>query len=295
MNKNNNPNNNPIKLNGVITFKYNIYSENGDFISGAGPVTMVVGSDTILPGLSEAILGLDYTIANQVIKFNYQNPATFNFEWVDLDFEIHGYSDDYEVGQVVNPTQPNQSNKNNKDEKASKKEVSNFKKEITELQNKITDLGKNETLLNNKIVEISANAQKQINEFKDNYKKQFEVKMKDEKDFQFQSFFEKLLSPLNNLHMAIQFGTKNDANPELVGYVKGFELLVNQMFLILESSGIIPIEPKIGDEFDPELHNIVELVQTNEFKKDKIVELRNRGYKLNGRVIIPANVLVSKK
>jgi molecular chaperone GrpE len=295
MNKNNNNQiNNQIKLNGVITFKYNMYNKSGAFMLGAGPITMVVGSDTVLIGLSEALLGMDYTIKNQLIDFNYQNPTDSTYQIVELDLEIDSY-DDFENQQLDNPLPTTPLNKNNKEDKNSKKEIANFKKEITNLQNKITDLNKNESLLNEKIIEISKNAQKQINEFKDSYKKQFEVKLKEEKDFQFQSFFEKFLSPLNNLHMAIEFGAKNDGNPELVGYVKGFELLVNQMFLILESSGIIPIEPKIDDEFNPEIHNIVELVQTNEFKKDKIIELRNRGYKLNGRVIMPANVLVSKK
>ena len=293
-----NKNNNEIKQNGVITFKYDMYDKSNNWVSSAGPVTMVVGSDTILPGLSNVLLGLDYTIKNQRVDFDYHNPINSTYQIVELDLEIFSY-DGFENNEPVTVL-PNENDnvvvKNNaKNDKNLKKEVSNLQKEIHNLQNKLNEMNKNEDLLNKKIIEISETAQKQINDFKENYKKQFEIKLKDAKDFQFQSFFEKFLSPLNNLYMAVEFGTKNNDNPELVGYVKGFELLVNQMFIILESSGISPIEPKIGDEFDPALHNIVELIESKEFKKDKIVELRNRGYKLNGRVIIPANVLVSKK
>ena len=291
-----NKNNNEIKQNDVITFKYNMYDKNNNWLSSAGPITMVVGSDTILPGLSSALLGLNYTIKNQRIDFNYYNPINSLYEIVELDLEIYSY--DVFENNKSNTVSPNDniSVKNNaKNDKNLKKEISNLQKEINTLQNQITEMNKNDDLLNKKIIEISETAQKQITDFKENYKKQFEIKLKDAKDFQFQSFFEKFLSPLNNLYMAVEFGAKNNENPELVGYVKGFELLVNQMFIILESSGISPIEPKIGDEFDPALHNIVELIETKEFKKDKVIELRNRGYKLNGRVIMPASVLVSKK
>ncbi len=291
-----NKNNNEIKQNGVITFKYNMYDKNNNWLSSAGPVTMVVGSDTILPGLSSVLLGLNYTMKNQRIDFNYHNPINSSYQIVELDLEIYSY-DDFENNKS-NSIFPNENiavKNNAKNDKNSKKEISNLQKEINTLQNQITEMNKNDDLLNKKIIEISETAQKQITDFKENYKKQFEIKLKDAKDFQFQSFFEKFLSPLNNLYMAVEFGAKNNDNPELVGYVKGFELLVNQMFIILESSGISPIEPKIGDEFDPALHNIVELIESKEFKKDKVIELRNRGYKLNGRVIIPASVLVSKK
>lgn len=303
----NNSNNNRIEKNGIITLKYNMYDKNGNWITKGGPITMVVGDDTILPGLSEALLGLDYTIKNQTINFKFfKNKNNYDFEWVDLDLEIYSYNDFENIEgndkQEFNDGVSDGNDqfqtpfmKNNKIEKNNKKEIHNFKKEINDLKAKIEDLDKNEILLNKKIVEISQNAQKHIDEFKMSYKQQHNEKLKEAKDFQLQSFFEKFLGPFNNLYMAIEFGVKSSENPELVGYVKGFELLINQMFNILNSVGISPIEPKVGDEFDPSLHNIIKLVKTDELQKDKIVELLNRGYKLNGRVIMPANVLVSTK
>ncbi len=283
---------NKIEQNGIITFRYNMYDKLGNLLSDVGPVTMVVGNDTILPGLSNAIIGLDYTIRTQTISFQfYRNNSQFDFELVDLVLEIYEYNN-----IKVDDQQKQKSNKkNNKEEKNLKKEVNDLQQEVNDLHKEIIALNKNEILLNKKATEIAEKAQDKINEFKESYKKTYELKIQESQDYQFQSFFEKILSPLNNLYMAIEFGANNSANPELVGYVKGFELLVNQIFTILDSYGISPIEPKIGDEFEPELHNAVELISTNKFKSDKIVELRNRGYKLKKRVIIPANVLVSKK
>lgn len=318
-------NNKKIEKNGIITFKYNIYDKNGNWLAQGGPVTMVVGSDTILPGLSNALLGLDYTIRNQTIDFKFfKNKNDPNFELVDLDLEIFSYNDHenvevYENEQIPNPQinnnqefdssdfmKNNHNNMNNninnnvgtnsnKENKNLKKEIIELKKENGNLKIKINELNKNEQLLNKKIIDISEIAQKQITEFKESYKQRYNEKIKEVKDFQLQGFFEKFLGPMNNLYKAVEFGVKSSENQELVGYVKGFELLINQMFVVMDQYGISIIEPKIGDEFDPSLHNIVKLDKSNEFKKDKILELLNRGYKLNGRVILPANVIVSTK
>lgn len=304
-------NNNKIEKNGIITFKYNMYDKNGNWMSQGGPVTMVIGNDEILFGISNALLGLDYTIKNQTIDFKYYpNKNDRNFQNVDLDLEIYSYNDHENI--ETDDRRQNTSHNNNsfhsgkeenwdfiddniKGNKKAKKEIKELHKEIDDLSAKITELNKNEALLNKKIIEISQNAQKKIDEFKISYKKRYEERLKDVKDFQLQSFFEKFLGPLNNLYMAVEFGVKGSNNSEVVGYVKGFELLVNQMFSVIDGFGISIIEPKIGDNFDPALHNIVELVESNDYDKDKIIEIKNRGYELNGRVIVPANVSVSAK
>ncbi len=289
--------NNKIEINGIITFRYNMYDKLGNLLFDVGPVTMVVGNDTVLFGLSNAIIGLDSTVRKQTIDFKfYENNSALDFKLVDLVLEIYDYNN-VENTPTNNDVQHTKTfgKKHNKEEKNMKKEVSDLQKEVDNLRKEIIGLHKNEILLNKKAVEIAASAQEKINEFKISYNKTYELKMQETKDFQFQSFFEKILSPLNNLCMAVEFGANNPENAELVGYVKGFELLLNQIFLILDSYGIVPIEPKVGDDFDPSLHNVVELVTTDDFEKDKIFELRSRGYKLKDRVIMPASVLVSGK
>ncbi|MGL5308690.1 MAG: nucleotide exchange factor GrpE [Metamycoplasmataceae bacterium] len=307
-------NSNKIKKNGILTFKYNMYDKNGDWILSNGPITMVVGNNDPLPGLSMALINLDYTIKNQTINFRYYpNENDQNFQDVDLDLEIYSYNnhsnaenkEKFQNNQNTNQDFNNmQSNENQNYEndfnsldhnkiKTVKKEIKELQKEIEVLSKRIVDLNNNEAVLNKKIIDISKEAQFKIDEFKFSYKQTYEDKLKEVKDFQLQNFFEKFLRPLNNLYMAVEYGVNGSDNPEVVGYVKGFELLVNQMFSVIDGFGIKIIEPQIGDDFNPEFHNIVDLIDSNEFEKDKIINIKNRGYQLNGRVLIPANVSVS--
>ncbi|MGL6125274.1 MAG: nucleotide exchange factor GrpE [Metamycoplasmataceae bacterium] len=304
--------NNKIKKNGIITFEYDMYDKNGNWMTHGGPVKMVVGSDDILVGLSDVLIGLDYTIRNHVIDFKYYpNKHKPTFQQVNLNLEIHNYNDyedmsdnngfqndngknNYKTELNVEQQEDEHSNTNDsKNIKKAKKEIKSLQKEVEDLSAKINELNKNEALLNKKILEISQTAQQKIEEFKVSYKETYENKLSDTRDYQLQSFFEKFLGPLNNLYMAVEFGVKGSNNPEVIGYVKGFELLVDQMFSVINNFGITIIEPKIGDDFNPELHNILELVESKEYNKDKIIEIKNRGYKLNERVIFPANVFVS--
>lgn len=279
-----------IKKNAMISFEYRVYDQGGQLISEGVENNMIVGNDTLFPNLSKSLLTLDSTIDEHAFNFDLKNENSV--ENVIFNLTILNYEENFQSNTNEFDTNSTLLNKNNKN---NKKEEKILKNKIVELEKNIKDLKINELILNSKIVEISNKAQQQILKFKEDAKKKHELEMSDLKNYQFQNFFEKILNPLNNLYMAIEFGVKQSENPELVGYIKGFELLINQMFNILTSFGVSTIEPQVGDEFNPEFHNIVELVQTKEFSKDKIVELRSRGYELNGRVIMPANVLVSKK
>ncbi|MGL5617828.1 MAG: nucleotide exchange factor GrpE [Metamycoplasmataceae bacterium] len=303
--------NNQIKKNGILTFKYNMYDKDGNWMMGNGPISISVGNNDALLGLSDALIGLDYTIKNQTINFKYYpNKNDHSYQNVDLDLEIYSYNNhqnaettERKYNQNFDDEQPNQKQNqhhesdfdslDSKKMKNVKKEIKELQKEIENLSKKIIDLNDNEVLLNKKIIDISKEAQHKIDEFKISYKQTYEEKLKEAKDFQLQSFFEKFLRPLNNLYMAVEYGVNGSDNQEVVGYVKGFELLVNQMFSVIDGFGITIIEPQKGDDFNPEYHNIVELIESNELEKDKILEIKNRGYKLNGRVLIPANVSVS--
>ncbi len=275
-----------IKKNSLITFDYQVYDLNQQLITSGTQENMIVGQDSLFPNLSKSLLTLDVNQTKHAFNFVLQNPNN-TFSDVIFNLTIKDYSEN-NAELFNNNFEKQQAIKQSKNEKQLVSEISNLEKKLLEFE-------KNEEKLNAKIHLIFEKAQDEIKKFKESTKQKHNTEIQEQKDFQFQSFFEKILNPLNNLYMAVEFGIKRSENSELVGYIKGFELLINQMFNVLDSFGVIPIEPKIGDEFNPEFHNIVELIATKEFKKDKIVEIRSRGYQLNGRVIFPANVIVSKK
>ncbi len=73
----------------------------------------------------------------------------------------------------------------------------------------------------------------------------------------------------------------------------GLQMLRKQLFEILSSEGLEEI-PTVGRALDPELHEVVSYMETDDEPENIIVEEVRTGYLLNGKVIRPSLVVVSK-
>jgi molecular chaperone GrpE len=83
-------------------------------------------------------------------------------------------------------------------------------------------------------------------------------------------------------------------NIALSGDHKELEPLYNQLFGVLKSSGLEELNP-MGETFDPREHEALAMVQTkNKGEDNKVLEVMQKGYKLNSKVIRPAKVRVGE-
>ncbi len=73
---------------------------------------------------------------------------------------------------------------------------------------------------------------------------------------------------------------------------KGMEIIYSQLKDILNRQGLEPIR-SLGEKFDPGLHESLAEVESDK-EPGTIVEELSKGWKLNGRVIRPARVKISK-
>jgi len=73
-------------------------------------------------------------------------------------------------------------------------------------------------------------------------------------------------------------------------WFKGVQMANLQLQQVLQNEGLEEIET--DGQFDPALH---EAVDTREGEDGKILEVVEKGYKLNGRILKPARVIVGKK
>lgn len=95
-----------------------------------------------------------------------------------------------------------------------------------------------------------------------------------------------LLPVADSVRMALE--NLKDSDPEII---KGIELISNQLNksfekLKIESYG------KPGDEFDPNLHNAVSMVDSEKFKSNQIANVFQTGYKIGDKIIRHAMVQV---
>lgn len=104
------------------------------------------------------------------------------------------------------------------------------------------------------------------------------------------NFLTTLLPVLDNLNLAIDHAEKDSSLEHLLGGVKGTARSFEQALL---SVGVEAV-PSIGTDFNPELHEAIDMVETDAENDGKITSEYSRGYKFGERLLRPARVQVGK-
>lgn len=103
-----------------------------------------------------------------------------------------------------------------------------------------------------------------------------------------ESFSQEILLVKDSLDAALAI---KDATLE--SYKDGVELTAKQLITIFEKFNIEEVNPE-GETFDPNFHQAMTMLDSDE-EPNKILSVFQKGYKLNGRVLRPALVSVSKE
>jgi len=84
------------------------------------------------------------------------------------------------------------------------------------------------------------------------------------------------------------------ADPGTLPFVEGVDMIIRLFRTRLEKAGVTPVEA-LGRPFNPDLHQAVAQVETREGEDNHVVEEVQRGYLLEGRILRPAMVKVSRR
>ena len=101
----------------------------------------------------------------------------------------------------------------------------------------------------------------------------------------------KLLSVVDDLERAVE-ASRSSSDKEVLA--SGVEMVLKQFQATLAEEGLSQIEA-VGKPLDPELHEVVTTVETDQCPENIIVRVLRKGYSLNGKVIRPSMVEVAKK
>ena len=77
-------------------------------------------------------------------------------------------------------------------------------------------------------------------------------------------------------------------------FVEGVEKIYKKLLRVLESEGLVVINPE-GGKFDPFEHEAFEKVESEDHEEYAILEVVEKGYKFHGKVLKPAKVKVAVK
>ena len=131
-----------------------------------------------------------------------------------------------------------------------------------------------------KIEELSDKLLRQMAEF-DNFRKRTEKEKSAMYEIGAKDIIEKLLPVVDNFERGFLTVAEEDKED---AFVTGMEMVYKQLMTMLETVGVKPIEA-IGQEFNPDLHNVVMHVEDEEVGDNIIVEEFQKGYTYRDSVV----------
>ncbi|NGX34211.1 MAG: Protein GrpE [Candidatus Anoxychlamydiales bacterium] len=126
----------------------------------------------------------------------------------------------------------------------------------------------------------------------ENTRKRMQKEKTESLSFAIENTISEFLPLIDNFENALNLA--NDSSEEVKNWAMGFQMILSQLKDVLHNHGIVPYH-SVGNNFDPHLHDAVEILETNDHEPGSVIEEFAKGYKSTSRVIRPARVKVTKK
>ena len=104
------------------------------------------------------------------------------------------------------------------------------------------------------------------------------------------SIFRDLLNFIDNFERGLSLYEEKESDSD---FFKGMKAVFKECDTFLLKSNITRIDSKIGDAFDPLLHEALEVKASSDIEKDMIITIVQSGYMSNDKLLRPAIVTVS--
>ena len=109
--------------------------------------------------------------------------------------------------------------------------------------------------------------------------------------FALEKFANELLPVLDNLERAIEFADKE--NDAVKSVIEGVEMTAKSFVDAVAKFGVEVVSPQ-GEAFNPEFHQAMSIQPSADVAPNTVIAVMQKGYLLNGRLLRPAMVMVSK-
>ena len=137
------------------------------------------------------------------------------------------------------------------------------------------------------IEELNDKLKRQMAEF-DNFRKRTEKEKTQMYDMGAKSIIEKILPVIDNFERGLAAVPEEQREDALV---VGMDKVYSQMLTELDASGVKPIEA-VGQEFDPNFHNAVMQVESEEYDSGVVAQELQKGYMYKDSVVRHSMVAV---
>ncbi len=125
----------------------------------------------------------------------------------------------------------------------------------------------------------------------ENNRKRAERDIENAHKYALKGFIEELLPVVDSMEMGHNAAAADNATLDNIR--EGSILTMSMFFQVLEKNGLEHIDP-VGEKFDPEQHQAISMVDAEGIDSGTIVEVMQKGFALNERLVRPAMVVVAK-
>lgn len=146
---------------------------------------------------------------------------------------------------------------------------------------------KKQDALKEKIEELEDRVKRQMAEF-ENFRKRTEREKTAMFETGAKSVIEKILPVVDNFERGLASIPEEEKNSP---FAEGMEMIYKQLMTELEKMEVKPI-PAIGEEFNPEFHNAVMQVESDEFESGVVAQELQKGYTYRDSVVRHSMVAV---
>jgi molecular chaperone GrpE len=103
---------------------------------------------------------------------------------------------------------------------------------------------------------------------------------------------DRFASDLVGVKDSLELGLASDATGEALR--SGTEATLKLLAKAFEKAGLVEMEP-LGQPFNPEFHEAMAMLPSSEQPPNTVSQVVQKGYQLNGRLLRPARVIVSRE
>jgi molecular chaperone GrpE len=124
----------------------------------------------------------------------------------------------------------------------------------------------------------------------ENYRKRTDREIENTRKYAIERFAQELVPVSDALEAGIEAGSANSAGPALL---EGAKATLRELHRAFDKAGIKIIDPA-GQPFDPAWHEAMVAQESALHPANTVMAVIQKGYSLNGRLLRPARVVVSK-
>lgn len=124
-----------------------------------------------------------------------------------------------------------------------------------------------------------------------NVKRRAEQDVEKARKFALERFCSELLPVVDNLERSLEAINGDDA--AFTSIAEGVQLTLKSFVDALGKFQIEQLDP-VGEPFDPQLHQAMSMIENPDAEPNTVLAVMQKGYTLNGRLVRPAMVMVSK-